>query len=117
MSINVFKKLHPQKCKNINNLGSQLPGFLRKVAVILTAIYLCTTIMGCAPFYVNGAKIYDPDSKQNTVIYAAAGNTSTDANTGEEVAWYKTTSGIIGITVAAVIIIGVNLIIFSALNK
>jgi hypothetical protein len=82
-----------------------LPGYLRKGAVAVTGIYLCTTTMGCASFYVNGAKVYDPDPKANSKIWAAADNTGTDANSGDPVSWYKTKWGIIGIT-AALIIIG-----------
>jgi len=82
-----------------------LPGYLRKGAVAVTGIYLCTTTLGCAPFYVNGAKVYDPDPKENKKIYAAADNTGTDGSIGEKVSWYKTTWGIVGIT-AAVILIG-----------
>jgi hypothetical protein len=82
-----------------------LPGFLRKGAVAISGIYLCTTTLGCAPVFVNNAKIYDPDPKANKKIWAAADNVKTDANTGEQVAWYKTPLGIIGIA-ATVIIIG-----------
>ena len=80
-----------------------LPDYLRKIATAVAIVYLTTTTMGCASFYVNGAKVYDPDIKQNQKIYAASGTEGTDANIGENVPWYKTKLGIIGISAVLII--------------
>ena len=104
-SLKASKDASPKKYKDIKDITSQLPSCLRKGAVAVTGIYLCTTTLGCAPFYFNGAKLYDPDPKENKKIYASADNTGTDGSIGEKVSWYKTTWGIIGIT-AAVILVG-----------
>ena len=66
-----------------------LPDCLQKIALAVVCIYLTTTTMGCASFYINGAKVYDPDPKENKKIYAAAGTEGTDASIGENNPWYK----------------------------